>query len=34
MRSDFSSGTYQQALADVVDWGTARYDDGTVLMHT
>lgn len=25
---------FQQELADVVDWSTARYDDGTVLMHT
>jgi excisionase family DNA binding protein len=25
---------FQQALDDVVDWDTARYEDGTVLMHT
>ena len=24
---------FRQALADVVDWTTARYDDGTVFMH-
>ena len=24
---------FQDALADVVDWTTARYDDGTVFMH-
>jgi excisionase family DNA binding protein len=24
---------FQQALDDVVDWTTARYDDGTVFMH-
>lgn len=24
---------FQHALADVVDWTTARYDDGTVFMH-
>jgi len=25
---------FQQALADVLDWGTAQYDNGQVLMHT
>jgi excisionase family DNA binding protein len=25
---------FRQALADVVDWDTAEYDDGTVFMHT
>ena len=25
---------FRQALADVLDWSTAHYDDGTVLMHT
>jgi hypothetical protein len=24
---------FQETLADVVDWTTARYDDGTVFMH-
>src|SRR6266566_4326530 len=25
---------FQQALADVLDWDTAQYNNGTVLMHT
>src|SRR2546430_10984588 len=25
---------FQQALADVLDWSTAQYNDGQVLMHT
>jgi len=25
---------FQQALIDVLDWSTARYDNGEVLMHT
>jgi len=25
---------FRQTLADVLDWSTAQYDDGTVLMHT
>jgi excisionase family DNA binding protein len=25
---------FRRALADVLDWNTARYDSGTVLMHT
>ena len=25
---------FQQELADVLDWQSARYEDGTVLMHT
>ena len=24
---------FQDALADVIDWTTARYDDGTIFMH-
>jgi excisionase family DNA binding protein len=26
--------TFQQTLADVLDWDTAQYDDGSVFMHT
>ena len=25
---------FQQALADVLDWNTAQYSDGEVLIHT
>ena len=24
---------FRQALSDVLDWDTAQYNDGTVLMH-
>ena len=27
-------GRFQRALADVLDWNTAQYDNGEVLMHT
>jgi excisionase family DNA binding protein len=27
-------GQFQQALADVLDWKSARYDEGQVLLHT
>jgi excisionase family DNA binding protein len=26
--------TFRQELADVLDWSTAKYEEGTVLMHT
>jgi hypothetical protein len=25
---------FQQVLADVLDWKSARYDDGQILLHT
>ena len=25
---------FQQALEDVLDWSTAQYNNGTVLLHT
>jgi hypothetical protein len=25
---------FRQELADVLDWSTAKYEEGTVLMHT
>jgi hypothetical protein len=27
-------GEFKQALSDVLDWNTAQYNDGQVLMHT